>query len=82
MAIKYSNLKIDDVPVDGETNRSISSNWAADHTADLNAHNMIVAAPASKTASGTAGQMAYDGTYLYTCVDTDTWRRNIIAQWS
>lgn len=31
--------------------------------------------PASAGATGTAGQMAYDGSYLYLCVATDVWRR-------
>lgn len=35
----------------------------------------VVSAPASSSATGTAGQCAYDGTYFYICVDTDTWGR-------
>jgi hypothetical protein len=40
-----------------------------------------VGAPASKTATGTAGQLAYDANYLYICVATNTWRRSALAQW-
>lgn len=36
---------------------------------------VFVAVPASPTATGTAGTMAYDSTYLYVCVATDTWIR-------
>jgi hypothetical protein len=32
-------------------------------------------APVSATATGRAGQIAYDGTYIYICVATNTWRR-------
>lgn len=45
------------------------------------AHDHWVAAPASKTATGTAGQMAYDANYLYICVAANTWRRSTLAQW-
>jgi hypothetical protein len=31
--------------------------------------------PASASATGTAGQIRYDGTFLYICTATDTWRR-------
>lgn len=27
------------------------------------------------TATGTAGQLSYDSTYLYICIATNTWRR-------
>lgn len=32
-----------------------------------------VAPPTSSSDTGTKGQSAYDGTYFYKCVDTDTW---------
>lgn len=35
----------------------------------------IVAAPASASAPGTLGLIAFDADYLYVCVDTDTWKR-------
>lgn len=31
--------------------------------------------PASASSPGTPGQMAYDGSYLYLCSATNTWRR-------
>lgn len=43
---------------------------------------IFVAAPASKTASGTEKQMAWDDSYLYLCVGTDSWKRTPIAFWS
>jgi hypothetical protein len=38
-----------------------------------------VTAPASKTATGAAGQAAYDTNYLYVCTATNTWKRSPIA---
>lgn len=39
-----------------------------------------VSAPASASSTGTAGQVAYDGSYFYVCVATDTWIRGL-ATW-
>ena len=40
-----------------------------------------VNAPASASATGTTGQVAYDASYFYVCVDTDTWCRVAISTW-
>lgn len=41
-----------------------------------------VAVPASATAAGTAGQLAYESGFLYVCVATDTWEKVAIATWA
>lgn len=41
-----------------------------------------VTVPASSSAAGTAGQMAYDGNYLYVCVQNATWRRVALNDWA
>ena len=41
----------------------------------------VVSVPASATATGTAGQIAYDSSYLYICTAANTWRRVAIASW-
>ena len=38
--------------------------------------------PASATATGTAGQIAYDGSYLYVASATNTWVRAPLSTWS
>lgn len=43
--------------------------------------NTWASVPASASATGTAGQMAYASGYLYICVGTDTWERVAIATW-
>jgi len=40
-----------------------------------------VTAPASASASGTAGQLAFDANYMYRCTATNTWKRVAIASW-
>ena len=40
-----------------------------------------VAAPPTRTSTGTAGQVAYDADYVYVCVATDSWRRAALSIW-
>lgn len=45
---------------------------------------LIVAAPtppASATAAGTTGTIAWDGNYVYICVATNTWKRAPLTTW-
>lgn len=37
--------------------------------------------PASATATGSAGEVAFDSSYLYLCTAKDTWRRIAHATW-
>lgn len=41
----------------------------------------FVAAPATKTSTGVAGQIAYDATHIYVCVATNSWVRATLAIW-
>lgn len=43
--------------------------------------SMQVAAPATATSAGQAGQWAYDASYFYICTGTDTWGRAAILTW-
>jgi len=42
---------------------------------------VMVPTPASASAQGEVGQIAQDGSYLYICTATDTWKRVAIATW-
>jgi hypothetical protein len=37
--------------------------------------------PTSATATGTAGQIAYDGSWHYICTATNTWKRSALSAW-
>ena len=37
--------------------------------------------PASATAAGTKGDIAYDSSFVYVCVATNTWRRAALSTW-
>lgn len=41
----------------------------------------VTKTPASASATGTAGDWAYDSNYIYVCVATNTWKRVAIATW-
>lgn len=43
--------------------------------------NISGTAPASASATGIAGQTAYDANYYYICTATNTWKRVAIASW-
>lgn len=38
-------------------------------------------APATSTSPGQAGQIAWDGSYIYVCVAANTWRRAALSSW-
>jgi hypothetical protein len=40
-----------------------------------------VAVPATATSAGVAGTQAYDASYLYVCIATNTWKRTALATW-
>ena len=42
---------------------------------------LSASAPSSASATGTAGQITYDGTYIYVCVAANTWRRATLSSW-
>lgn len=37
--------------------------------------------PANSTASGVAGTVRYDSSYIYICVASNTWKRAAISTW-
>ena len=43
--------------------------------------NIPTGTPASAAASGTAGDIAWDASYIYVCTATNTWKRAAIATW-
>lgn len=50
--------------------------------ADVGAASAYVTAPVAYNSTGTAGQVAWDGDYVYRCVATDSWRRAPMAKWA
>ncbi len=44
-------------------------------------HRLVGTAPASASATGTAGDIRYDADYIYVCTATNTWKRAALATW-
>ena len=58
--------------------RKASGDTVALTPAEL-ANVLCVTAPATKTSTGTAGQIAFDANFIYRCVATDTWTRGVMC---
>jgi hypothetical protein len=58
------------------------SGWGGVLNTALNYLDHFVDAPAAADSTGTAGQVAYDSSYFYVCVATDTWVRTALDTWS
>ena len=44
-------------------------------------NDISVAVPLTSSSSGTTGDMAWDGNYIYVCIEPDTWRRASLTSW-
>lgn len=55
----------------GLLQKTAANTW----TLNTNQYARIVAAPATPTSTGTAGDISYGADYLYVCIGTDTWKR-------
>lgn len=65
-------------------NPSIIVNNGSAARTDFNSDSLrIVTAktPASATATGTQGQIAWDSNYIYVCTATNTWKRAALSSW-
>ena len=51
-------------------------------TTNLTNYAKIVSVPASATAVGNAGEIAYDATNIYVCVAANTWVKAALATWT
>lgn len=74
----------DEIVVDAANGGPILFKVSNTEVARLTSAGLILtvgSAPASASASGTTGQLAYDGSYLYICTATNTWRRIAHATW-
>ena len=56
---------------------------AADQKLTINGllNQSVSKTPASATATGTTGDIAWDANYIYVCTSTDAWKRTAIATW-
>ena len=60
---------------------ALSNKTITASSANLTSLQVATATPASASATGTVGTIAWDASYIYVCVATDTWERAAIATW-
>lgn len=81
-----ANVNTNTFPISGELAYTTDDKqlWIGDGT-NFNGldsrYLKVVSVPVSATASGIAGQVAYDASYFYICVAANTWRRVAISSW-
>ena len=73
--------RIQCVAGDGTQSSGTLSLYAAVIKANGNPVMVNVAAPATATSTGVAGQHAYDSSYVYVCTATNTWKRAALSTW-
>lgn len=79
-----------DTTEDGKLDLQVQSAGTLTSMAAITAANVTLGArpiiptltPASATATGTAGEVAWDANYIYICTATNTWKRVAISTWS
>jgi cytoskeletal protein CcmA (bactofilin family) len=66
------------------TNISASGYYFADGNAITYGGNLRISnvyIPAANNSIGTAGQVSFDSSYFYVCINTNTWRRANLVSW-
>tara|TARA_R100001510_G_C7645580_1_gene202931 strand:- start:96 stop:350 length:255 start_codon:yes stop_codon:yes gene_type:complete len=63
---------------DADTFTKVTHNFTVGSLRDFMITSSV---PATASSTGTAGTLAYDSSYLYVCVATNTWKRVAIASW-
>lgn len=88
--VEASIVDASDTTEDGKLDLKVQSAGTLTSMAAITAANITLGArpiipthtPASATATGTAGEIAWDADYIYICTATNTWKRVAIGTWS
>jgi hypothetical protein len=67
--------------IDNDTNQFIISGYRVVVDPSLNRDLLIVGAPSSTGDRGQKGNIAFDGSHLYYCIETNKWVRTKMAYW-
>jgi len=73
-----SNSKPLEVIIDGNSKFAVSKAGGLTLSSKLNLPSQP---PASATATGTTGDVAWDQNYIYICIATNTWKRSPLGTW-
>lgn len=78
LSLSKSDVGLGNVDNTSDASKPVST---AQQTAIDGKLNTWVSAPSTASDTGTAGQIAYDSSYIYVCVATDTWVRAALSTW-
>ena len=89
-SIVTSIVDASDTTEDGKIDLQVQADGTLTSMAAITAANVTLGArpvlpthtPASASATGTAGEIAWDANYIYVCTATDTWKRVALSTWS
>ena len=89
-SIVASIVDATDTEEDGKLDLKVQSAGTLTSMAAITAANVTLGSrpiipthtPASASATGTAGEIAWDASYLYVCTATDTWKRVALSTWT
>ena len=89
-SIATSIVDASDTTEDGKLDLKVQAAGTLTSMAAITAANVTLGSrpilpthtPASATATGIAGEIAWDANYVYVCTATNTWKRVAIATWS
>ena len=70
-----------DIKLDGVSALSFDGNKNATFAGTIATQGGTASTPASASATGTAGTIKWDASYIYVCTATNTWKRAAIATW-
>jgi len=87
--IEASIVDASDATEDGKLDFKVQSAGFLTSMAAISAANITLGSrpiipthtPASATAAGTTGEVAWDANYLYVCTATNTWKRAALSTW-
>jgi len=88
--VEGSIVDASDTTEDGKLDLKVQAAGTLTSMAAITAANITLGArpiiptltPASATAAGIAGEVAWDANYIYVCIATNTWKRVAIGTWS
>ena len=89
-SIATSIVDASDTTEDGKLDLKVQAAGTLTSMAAITAANVTLGSrpilpthtPASATAAGTAGEIAWDAAYIYVCTATNAWKRVAISTWS
>ena len=89
-AVEASIVDASDTIEEGKLDFKVQSAGSLTSMAAITAVNVTLGSrpvlpthtPASATAAGTTGEVAWDANYIYICTATNTWKRVAISTWS